>query len=390
MDTLIPDPSPFGMITQVTGWIPSARVRESDSLGNAVSFDAATLTITQGGEAVYGPAPGTSAPDAGGFHVITWPDAGSLAAGRYAFSMQRTISGANQPPVQGTLALSPPALPAPPPPPVYPVSLAGIKAKLVGLDSWLAAAARQQTPYDDARILANIPAVLRKFERETTVQLRATQVITRDDGTYTKPDPNNPSQVVALNGLPIYKEEAYTYYPQSAFDYFITSLKTRPVQQIQRCRILFGNATVLALPPEWYEVDTQSGAFQILPVQGSLLFAEYSSSFALLQQSFQNRNFIPHVVHFDYVAGLPLGWENDYNNADLVRLLEEYCALAVLNDIAYLADAGLTGKSISGGGAGESYQYDRFMQRKAELQKNVDNFKMLWKDQNSPVMMMGA
>jgi hypothetical protein len=272
----------------------------------------------------------------------------------------------------------------------YPISLAGIKAKLVGLDSWLAAAARQGTPYDDTRIISNIPAVLRKFERETTVQLRATQVITRDDGTYTQADPSNSGLVIAKNSLPIYKEEAYTYYPASAFDYFMTNLKTRPVQQIQRVRILFGNTTVLAIPHEWYELDTQSGSFQILPVQGSLLFAEYSSSFALLQQGFQNRNFIPHVVHFDYVAGLPVGWETDYNNADLLRLLEEYCALSVLNDIAYLADAGITGKSISGGGAGESYQYDRFAQRKAELQKNVDDYKALWKEQNSPVMMMGG
>lgn len=269
---------------------------------------------------------------------------------------------------------------------VYGITVEGIRGKLVGLDAWLAAAEQQVVPYDTARIKKNIPAMIRRFERETTVQIRGCQVITRDDGTYTA---TVNSKLVGTNGLPIKKEEAYTYYPDQAYSYFITNLKTRPVQSVQRVRIMFGNTLVLALPDAWYEVDKQSGSFQILPVNGSLLFAEYSSSFALLQAGFGNKNFIPHVVHFDYVAGLETGWQDDDDYADLLRILESFCALSVLEDIAHLADAGLSGKSISGGGSGESYQYTRFMDRKAELQKSVDDFVALWKQQESPVMMAG-
>lgn len=268
----------------------------------------------------------------------------------------------------------------------YGVTVEGIRGKLVGLDAWLAAAEQQVVPYDSGRIRKNVPAMIRAFERKTNVQIRACQVITRDDGTYTN-KVNGKS--VPTNGLPLKKEEAYTYYPDEARSYFITNLKTRPVQSIQRCRILFGNTRVLEIPPEWYEVDQQSGSFQILPVSGSLLFAEYSSSFALLQAGFSNRNFIPHVVHFDYIAGLETGWQDDDEFADLLRILESFCALSVLEDIAHLADAGLSGKSISGGGSGESYQYTRFLDRKAELQKAVDDFAETWKEQEAPLLMAG-
>lgn len=275
---------------------------------------------------------------------------------------------------------------SPPPLDPYPVSLAGIRAKLVGLDSWLAAAARQEIPYDNARIVKNIPAMLKMFERETTIQVRGCQVVTRDDGTYTK---SVGGKLVGANGLPYKKEEAYTYYPDNAYNYFLINLKTRPVQAVQRCRIMFKDTTVLEIPPAWYDVDSQSGQFSILPVQGSLLFAEYSSTFALLQAGFQNRTFIPHVVQFDYVAGLPNGWEEDDDHADLLRCLEEFCALSVLNDVAHLADAGLSGKSISGGGTGESYNYTRFADRKAELAQSVKDFVDIWKGQESPFMMAG-
>ena len=324
---------------------------------------------------------GTVQANQGTKQVRSFPAAAALPAGTYTLSVTAVVGGVT---TAGTLVLTiAPAVVVN----TNPVSLSGIKAKLVGLDSWLAAAAKQAVPYDNARIIANIPAVLRKFERETTVQIRPCQVITRDDGTYTT---TTNGITAAKNGLPIKKEDAYTYNPATAYDYFITNLKTRPVQSLQRVRLLFGTTLILAIPEQWYELDMQSGVFQILPVQGSLIFAEYSSSFALLQAGFQNRNFIPHVVHFDYVAGLPAGWETDYEYADLLRVLEEYCALAVLNDIAHLADAGLSGKSISGGGAGESYNYTRFADRKAELTASVQEFKDLWKAQESPFMMGGA
>ena len=277
---------------------------------------------------------------------------------------------------------------APSLPDTYGLTVQGIRAKLVGLDAWLEAAERQAVPYDSARIRKNIPAMVRRFERDTTVQVRACQVITRDDGTYTVRDPIT-GKIVGANGLPVKKEEAYTYYPDSARDYFLTTLKTRPVQSVQRVRILFGQQQVLEIPRQWYEVDGQSGSFQILPVAGGLMYGAAGASFALLQAGFGNRAFIPHVVHFDYTAGLPVGWHDDDEYADLLRALESACALSVLEDIAHLADAGLSGKSISGGGSGESYQYTRFADRKAELKAAVDDYARLWKEQSSPLMMAG-
>ena len=381
MNTNAVSPSAGPLIVRtVAGWAAEYDIPILFTLG------ACTLTITSQvtGQVVFGPAAGTHIADTATYHRLTWPATGALALGDYNYLFASLVNGSPRTDMGvlriivagGSGATNP--FPA--------ISLAGIRSKLVGLDSWLSAAAKQSVPYDDQRIVNNIPAVLRKFERETTVQIRGVQVITRDDGTYAQ---NVNGVVTALNGLPIKKEDAYTYYPDSAQSYFITNLKTRPVQSVQRVRISFGQTEILHVPSEWYEVDQMSGSFQIIPIGNHPFFGRYASSFALLQAGFSNQRFIPHVVHFDYVAGLPLGWESDYEYADLLRVLEEYCALAVLNDISHLADAGLSGKSISGGGAGESYNYTRFMDRKAELTQSVKDFSETWKVQESPYMLGG-
>lgn len=283
-----------------------------------------------------------------------------------------------------------------------PISIQGVLRHLVGLDYWLNAAATSRARYDDAAILATVPAVLRRFERDTLVSLTPRQVITFNDGTYANVALAFGAGGTATNGLRIKWEDAYPYYPKDAEEYLAVPLKTRPVWNVQRCRIMLGSRDILDLPPQWFVVDAHSGRFQIIPVSGTMYGSSLTAGYALLQMGFGSSQYVPHSLHFDYVAGLngiltdPVtqavtygGWWADPDYSDLLRVVEEYVALQVLNDIAHVADAGLSGKSVSGGGSGESYSYTRFMDRKAELQKDIDAFTSTFGDQESPIQVAG-
>jgi hypothetical protein len=83
-------------LNKLLGWVPQYKVATTDSAGNAATFTACTLTITNSANAtVYGPAAGTAAADAGGYHIVNWP-ASTLAAGTYTATFTPTINGTAQ------------------------------------------------------------------------------------------------------------------------------------------------------------------------------------------------------------------------------------------------------------------------------------------------------
>lgn len=93
------------------------------------------------------------------------------------------------------------------------------------------------------------------------------------------------------------------------------------------------------------------------------------------------------------VAGVISAGEAGINPewADLHLNLERFCALEVLNTIAYVADPGLKQVTISGGVGGENYYYDRFTERKQELQFQVDSFlEELKQDEASSPLLLGV
>jgi hypothetical protein len=117
------------------------------------------------------------------------------------------------------------------------------------------------------------------------------------------------------------------------------------------------------------------------------------AAFAQLSIGYGSFDYLPNGIQVDYVAGLPDGWASDNGDfelsaewADVLRSLEEYCALSVLYDIAQLPDAGLRSVSMSGGGGGESLNYTRFEDRKGELEAAFEQFKSNLVDQETPIM----
>lgn len=271
------------------------------------------------------------------------------------------------------------ALPSPP------VTVADVKTKLVGLDPWLCAAAQSDAAYDDARIAREIPAMIRRYERETQFRVNQAQVVANPDGTY-----NNAGLTTNLAGdMPLVVDAAYPYYRRLAMEeYLVTTLQHRPVQQVQRVRIMLSPTdSLLHLPAPWYRVDGRSGRLWIVPYQGSVLVTTNLIGLTILQAAFAGKDFLPNSIAIDYIAGLPSGWTSNPEWADLRRSLEEYCALAVLNDIGEMFDAGMLSKSISADGAGQSLNYDRFARRKQELQMSVERFQQTLQAQETPFLL---
>ena len=271
--------------------------------------------------------------------------------------------------------------------PPVPIVYSDVVRHLVGLDSWLTAAAASATQYDANAITTLIPEMIRRFEEETQFRINQVQVVSNPDGTYD-------AGVLDGTGLskdgsiPLYIDTPYLYEVALAQDYLRTHLRLRPIVQVQRLRLMLNTAqSVLTIPPSWFRVEPRNGLFTIQPVSGAVAVGGSVAAYAVMLSTFGNLQYVPQLMAFDYVAGLPIGWQTTAEWMGLKRALSQYCAYAVLQDISELYDAGLSGKSIGTMGRSESLQYSRFQNRKKELYEAAISYQAIVKDQYRPVLL---
>ena len=320
------------------------------------------------------------------------------------------------------------------------VTVEGIKDKLVGLDPWFAAAAAAGVNYDDDKITSYIDRWTRRFERDTTFRINPVQVVSAPDGTYNTPTAGSgtisskgnlivgtgtsftslfqPGNVLVVNNLEIevesiqddhhltlispappwnnvsygmypmlvIQESGYGYYQMLTEEYFVTTFKERPVQQVQRLRLMYnGQYLLYDVPTSWYSVDTKAGRFWLLPTFGQAVMTGAATAIAAFSAVLQDH--MPNFLFYDYIAGLPENWHYMREYSDVKIILEEYCALQVLKDIANVIDPGKVGKSVSGAGISQSTNYDRFTPRKQELNESIEAFKATLTAQETPFML---
>ena len=256
------------------------------------------------------------------------------------------------------------------------VSVEGVKSRLAGLDSWLAAAATCEARYNDERIAADIPARIRQFERETQFRVNQVQVCTERDSSYAS------SGAVFEGRYPFYWEGLTR-------EWLLMTLRCRPVQRIQRLQLYLGEQLMMVLPTQWLRFDGRTGRVWVIPVTGSPTTAAVLTHLALFMPQWRA---LPDCVAIDYVAGLADGWESDpvlsVEWADLRVALENYCALQVLKDLAELYDAGLLSKSIGADGVSQGVQYSRFQQRIVQLENDLQVYKETLAHQEVPVSLV--
>lgn len=321
-----------------------------------------------------------------------------------------------------------------------PIGVADIKNRLVGLDSWFAAAQQSQSQYDDAKIESLIPGWVREFERDTLFRINQVQCVSSQDGkygvyttgsgtissngrqvtgvgtTFTSLSPDGAylkvgartycvdvvqtdtslllevvprtaftTQSFSVNSMEVLDEFGYPYYSTNGTEFFNTTLRQKPLLSVQRLRLMYnGVQLIYTVPPNWYSIDKKSARFYVLPNAGatSLMAAQA----VLLSYGIAMSDHLPNFLFFDYQAGLPTGWETSHEWSDILQVLSEYCANKVLEDIAHVVGPGVTGKNVSAAGLSQSLNYDRFQTRKAELIASTQKFIANLVSQETPIM----
>lgn len=268
-----------------------------------------------------------------------------------------------------------------------PIELGNVLSHLAGLGPWRAAAKAADPAYTDVSMQRRIVQVLREFERTSQYRVNAVQVINHDDGRFT----GTIGSLVSVDGLPVYRDSALPYYESDAEEFFAFTLKERPVQQLQRVRVMLQDQVIFEVPTQWLALDARSGKAWILPVSGPLLLSAATVAFAQLRVAFGAKDYLPVGINVDYIAGLPDGWNDEANPiwqewSDLGMNIEKCCARAILSDVAHVFDPGIAGKSVNADGATQSLSYTRFEDRKKELDEAVAAFMETFKAQETPFL----
>ena len=186
--------------------------------------------------------------------------------------------------------------------------------------------------------------------------------------------------------MPVIQETGYPYYQPLVDEYFLTTFNERPVQAVQRFRLMYnGQYIIYNIPSNWFSLNTKAGRFWLMPNFGEAVITGAMATLALIGAMVTDH--MPNFLFFDYQAGLPAQWQYNREYSDVKQILSEYCALQVLNDISHAIDAGRMSKSVAGSGISQQTQYSRFMDRKKELQDSVDAFKGTLVMQETPFML---
>lgn len=268
-----------------------------------------------------------------------------------------------------------------PPTPILPFGVKEVRQRLVGFERMLQAAEQNGAGYDDDAILELIPQQIRLFEDEVQVRIVPVQVVADPDGTYAVAG----APLDVTNTYEVVEDQPYPYYQDQSYAFLRVQLRQYPVRIVQRLRMILDPQNVVAtIPPEWFRVEPKTGIFHIMPVTGAISIVGIATAYSIIQAQFGASTFVPQMLAFDYIAGLPNSWYTLREYSDLKRALAEYCAKAVLDDICETWDAGLMSKSVSGDGATLSKQYERAVRRRQELMANVMKFEEKFKARNTP------
>lgn len=262
------------------------------------------------------------------------------------------------------------------------ITIADVKSHLLGLETWLSRA-DECAGYDDARIAKNLVGRIREFERMIQFRVNAVQVVTEKDGTYVEEGATRNLD----DTLEVFQDSPMPYYSDDSIEFFKVRLREKPVQTVQRIRLKIASQTLMEIPPDWFVFDQNSGKVWLHPYSGSVSIQGTYIAFATIQLSFGNRRAVPALIHADYIAGLPDGWEELNEWQDLRIALEEWCAIQVLGDISELYDAGLLSKSVSGEGFQQTLNFSRFQKRIENLTNKVMRFADDFKAQTTGILL---
>ncbi len=256
-----------------------------------------------------------------------------------------------------------------------------VRRCLIGLDEYLAKigdTAAQNAVIDDAVAYAQA-----KVRRELHVELGTVRIAAWPTSDMTQ----------GAEGDYDVTEEPYDYSASQYRSWGYLRLRRRPVQSIQRVRVMLGpDNPVLTYPADWIRLDKKPGQVRIVPTPGSgwsgmvlsngMYYLPYLSAGWIMDN-------VPHVIAVDYTAGLGdaagLGESADPNYVDLQRHLFRLAAGEVLFNLSNAVNPGIQSTSLSEDGASESVSYTRgggtvFAAQIKEINDDWEAFKRTWSD----------
>ena len=174
-------------------------------------------------------------------------------------------------------------------------------------------------PYSDAAIEMDFRTAEDFFERELQTYFRTTVI---------KCDP--------LPGDTYDREEPAYDYPPNFFEgerWGWIQLRKRPVQSVQRIRILYPTPDnlIYTVPATWIKLDKKYGTIRLVPDRTAV----YVSMSAYILQVFGGGRGVPHCIFIDYTAGFT-PTELQTNHQDLLDLI---CKRAAINVLMTVSDA---------------------------------------------------
>lgn len=255
-----------------------------------------------------------------------------------------------------------------------PVDYSGVLSHMVGLGEWRRAA--ETEGYDENHFSTKVlPASVRAFERRLMSRL----VPVRFVPLYM--DLSDP--LIASSPYNYMRVAPSTLRRDATPGYFSFYAPAKPILAIHSMRIVVNpRQPVYEIPIEWVVFDRESGYVSLQPATPASQPASLGFGNIALALAMGTMDYMPQGIDLVFDCGLPVGWQEGFEYADLQRALEQYTAKKMLDDLCELFDPGRQSVSGTAFGASTTINYERFVRLRGELTALTDAWILEYRQNN--------
>jgi hypothetical protein len=146
--------------------------------------------------------------------------------------------------------------------------------------------------------------------------------------------------------------ERHDYYRRDFQEWMFIRLKQAPILSVSKVALMWpANTEVVNFPASWITFDAESGQINIVPTAEGMSQVLLTAGGSFLPLLGQGREFIPHAIRVDYVAGFEAG-ALPYAIREVIGKKAAFGPLNIAGDL--IAGAGIANQSISMDGLSQS------------------------------------
>lgn len=146
--------------------------------------------------------------------------------------------------------------------------------------------------------------------------------------------------------------ETHDYHFQEYINFSFIKLFHKPCREVSRIAIRFPlSDTILEFDPSWFKIESVASQVNLVPTGGTISSFLISGGGSFLPMLYTNRDYVPHIIFVDYVAG----FAEDCIPIDILEVIAKKASLGPLNIAGDLiAGAGIASKTLSIDGLSQS------------------------------------